>query len=236
MTKGDGPRDRPAAKSSPAVVSDGTYKVAREVRWLRPPSEVKLEPVTEMIDPVALARGVAAEEEAEEKGPTPQELAQQEAEGILDGARQEAEELKRQAREQGYADGLKEGVEEGRTSGREEGIAELRDALDRWLTMGDALTEAWRVRFDGLEGDLKDLSVAVESRSRSQGRSGRRSERDGAVRDFRGRYGRARELRYRDEDPGYRCEREVEIGGCKGNHGWRQEWRYSLTSSSVATT
>jgi len=149
------------AKVGPAVVLDGTYRVEREVRWLRPPSEVKLEPITGMLEEARVAAEAAAAEAAVEAGPTPEEIARQEAERILDEARQEAEDLKRQGREQGYADGLKEGVEEGRSQGREEGLRELRETLDRWLTMGDALTEAWRLRFEGLEEEMKDLSVSV---------------------------------------------------------------------------
>lgn len=149
-------------RGHPAVLAEGTYRLDRKVRWLRPPPAVKLEPVTELVDPVEMARKrAAAEAAAAEAGPTPEELARREAERIREEARAEAEDLKREAREQGYADGLKEGVEEGRSQGREEGVGELREALDRWLTMGDALTEAWRARFDALLAEVKDLSVAI---------------------------------------------------------------------------
>lgn len=143
-----------------AVVSDGTYQVEARSLWLRAPAEVKLEPVTEVLPPgsgdetAQLGSSVDAE-------PTPEEIARQEAEKLVEQARQEAEELKRQAREQGYTDGLKEGTAQGQNQGREEGRRELTAALERWLTMGDALTEAWRSRFEGLEREVKDLAVAA---------------------------------------------------------------------------
>ena len=140
------------------VVSDGTYRIEPQVLWLRPSSGVTLEPVTELPGPLVED---TAELEPVEAGPSPEEIARQEAERILEAARQEVEELKRQAREQGYADGVKEGSEQGRTQGREEGQAELKETLDRWLTQGDALTEAWRRRFDGLEAEVKTLAVAI---------------------------------------------------------------------------
>jgi flagellar assembly protein FliH len=94
-------------------------------------------------------------------GPSPEELARQEVERIVEAGRTEAEELRRTGREQGYADGLKEGMEQGKATGRDEGLAELRGALDRWLTMGDALTAAWRTRFEGLEDEIRELSLAI---------------------------------------------------------------------------
>jgi flagellar assembly protein FliH len=143
-----------------AIVSDGTYRIERGARFLRPPSGVKLAPAAE----VRISASELEQAETErllEMGPTPEEIARQEAEKILADARQEAEELKRQGREQGYTDGLKEGMEQGKTQGREEALGELKDTLDRWLTMGDALTEAWRMRFDGLEDEIKDLAIAA---------------------------------------------------------------------------
>jgi flagellar assembly protein FliH len=143
-----------------AVLSDGSYVIEPRVRFLRPPTGMKLEPVTSMPEPPP----EVVEEETkavEEAGPSPEDLARQEAALILENARREAEEVRQQAREQGYADGLKEGVEQGKNEGREEGLGELKGALDRWMTMGDALSEAWRLRFEGLEEEIKDLAVTT---------------------------------------------------------------------------
>jgi len=135
------------------------------VRWLRPPSDLKVDPSTVMPDlpPVVDPMENIPEPPSEpvDTGPSPEELTRLEAERILDAARTEAEKLRLSGREQGYTDGLKAGMELGKTEGREEGLTELRGALDRWLTMGDALTEAWRTRFEGLEEEIKDLSMAI---------------------------------------------------------------------------
>ncbi len=158
--------DRPAKRS--AIVSAGSYRFDREARWLRPhvappPSEAPTEAVlpeswTPEPVPVVVEDTPAA---PAEPVPTPQELAEAEAARILEAARAEAETLKTQAHEQGYTDGIKEGTETGRMQGREEALAELRETLDRWMTMGEALTEAWRLRFQGVEEEIKDLAVAA---------------------------------------------------------------------------
>lgn len=155
----DEARGPSAPEQRSAVVSDGSYRIESRSLWLRAPAEVKLEPVTEGLPP-----GSGDETARLEAQLTPEEIARQEAEKIVEQARQEAEELKRQAREQGYTDGLKEGTEQGKNQGREEGHRELKAALERWLTMGDALTEAWRTRFEGLEREVKDLAVAAAER------------------------------------------------------------------------
>jgi flagellar assembly protein FliH len=151
-----------------AIVSAGSYRIDREARWLRavPPAPPRdpadEEAATETWTPEPVP--VFVEEPAPEPAelpPDPVELAKAEAERLLDVARQDAETVKSQAHDQGYADGIKEGVETGRQQGREEALAELRETLDRWSTMGDALTEAWRVRFQGLEDEIKDLAVAA---------------------------------------------------------------------------
>lgn len=151
-----------------AIVSAGSYRIEREARWLRapvamPPAQPDAEePVPEMWtpDPVPVMVEEPAAEPVE-AGPSPEALARAEAERILELARQDVESLRTLAHEQGYTDGLKEGVETGKLQGREEAIAELRDTLDRWMTMGEALTEAWRIRFQGVEDEVKDLAVAI---------------------------------------------------------------------------
>ena len=150
-----------------AIVSAGSYRIDRAARWLRalptpPPSAAVDETPTETWtpDPVPVFVEEAPPEPVEIL-PSPEELARAEAERILEAARQEGETLRSQAHDQGYADGIKEGVETGRIQGREEALAELRETLDRWMTMGDALTEAWRVRFGGVEDEIKDLAVAA---------------------------------------------------------------------------
>lgn len=149
-----------------AIVSADSVRVADASVWVRPPSAVRIEPdalAAETAKLDDLARREAAEA-AIPAGPTPQELAQQEADRIVETARAEAEGLRKEAREQGYADGLREGHEKGVADGREEGLAELRAALDRWLAMGDALAEAWRTRFEGVEAEVRDVAVAAAER------------------------------------------------------------------------
>jgi len=150
------------------VVAGGSYRLEKAPIWVRPPAAVKVDLVsgeTKRLDDEerAAAEATAADAAAAAAAliPTPEELAHAEGERILAAARAEAEDLKRQGREQGYADGLKEGMDQGRAEGREEGLKELRDALERWLAMGDALSEAWRARFDGVEAEAKGLAVAA---------------------------------------------------------------------------
>jgi len=150
------------------VVSGGSYRIDPKPVWVRPPGAVKVDLVagkTQRIEDEEQAAAASAEAAAAAAAaaaiPTPEELAQMEADRILAQARGEAEDLKRQGREQGYADGLKEGMEQGRAEGREEGLKELQGALERWLSMGDALAEAWKARFDGVEEEAKALAVAA---------------------------------------------------------------------------
>lgn len=164
--------DVPAKKppKGSAVIAGGTYRIERQPVWLRPPSPIKYASET------APATGPAAPDEMADvsvpspddtsvieavPAPSPEELAREEAERILGEARREADALRREAREQGLADGMREGVEAGKAEGREEAVKELRATLDRWLAMGDALAEAWRRRFEGVEEEARDLSVAA---------------------------------------------------------------------------
>lgn len=149
-----------------AIVSAESVTVAGAPVWVRPPSAVRIEPDAIAAETARLAD--RAREEAADAaipaGPTPQELAEREAEAIVEAARAEGDGLRKEAREQGYADGLREGHEKGVADGREEGLAELRAALDRWLAMGDALAEAWRNRFEGVESEVRDVAVAAAER------------------------------------------------------------------------
>lgn len=149
-----------------AIVSAESVTVTGAPVWVRPPSAVRIEP-SALAEETARLEDQArreAEESAVPAGPTPQELAQREAEAIVAAARGEADGVRREAREQGYAEGLREGHEKGVADGREEGLAELRAALDRWLAMGDALAEAWRARFEGVEAEVRDVAVAAAER------------------------------------------------------------------------
>ncbi|MEK7475487.1 MAG: FliH/SctL family protein [Candidatus Coatesbacteria bacterium] len=155
------------SRKSP-VVSGGSYRLDREPVWVRPPSGVKVDleaGETQRLEDenrvAAESAEAAAAAAAAAAIPTPEELARIEADRILAAARTEAEDLKRQGREQGYADGLKEGMDQGRAEGREEGLKELKDALERWLSMGDALAEAWKARFDGVETEATGVAVAA---------------------------------------------------------------------------
>ena len=155
----DAPQRKPQKGS--AVIAGGTYRIERQVVWLRPPVPAAAEPAP-AADPESLAP--RPEETAivePPPGPTPEELAREEAERLLGEARREADGLRREAREQGYADGVKEGHEAGRLEGRDEALRELRATLDRWLALGDALSEAWRRRFYGVEEEARELSVAT---------------------------------------------------------------------------
>jgi len=148
-------------KKRSVVIADGTYRLENRRVILRSPVQFRVED----LPPVPVSETAALDETSRvPPPPTAEELAQQAAEQILDEARREADSVRRQAREQGYAEGLEEGVEQGKAQGRGEGLSELREALDRWLTMGDALTEAWRNRFEGFDDELKDLAVASAER------------------------------------------------------------------------
>ncbi len=154
--KGGAPETPSRIVQDSPVIEEGSYKLERKRYFLESPGKIKLD-----LESAAVEEADVSESAPEPAGPTPQELAEQEAAAILAKARQEGEDLKRQAKEQGYTDGLKEGVERGRVQGREEAVGELRETLDRWLTMGDSLTEAWKARFEGLEQEIKDLAVAA---------------------------------------------------------------------------
>jgi len=154
-------------KKRSVVIAEGTYNLDRRKVLLRSslPFKAAEPPEKSMEEAAAEAAAAAtAAEAALNPQPTPEELARQAAEEMLGEARREAESLKRQAREQGYAEGLKEGVEQGKAQGRGEALSELRETLERWLTMGDALSEAWRARFDGLDDEVRDLAVASAER------------------------------------------------------------------------
>ncbi len=163
MVEREAPRAPEAVRAS-AVIGAGDYRVNRQRIILRTPAAVHVEPETP--ESAETARLEAEQLEAllhppEPDGPSQAELAEREAEAVRASAREEAGEIRRESREQGYTEGLKEGMEVGRAEGREQGLRELREALDRWLTMGDALTEAWRARFEGLENEVKDLAMAA---------------------------------------------------------------------------
>ena len=136
--------------------------------FLRPPAPVRPEEPTERVGSTSEAS--TAVENAEitklpvEAPPSPEELARKAAEEIVDEATRLAEDIKRSAQEQGYTDGLKEGVEQGRAQGRGEAQEELRGTLERWITMGDTLAEAWRARFAGLEEEVRDVAIAAAER------------------------------------------------------------------------
>ncbi len=155
---------KPGRKS--AVVAAESVSLGAVPVWVRPPAAVRLEPVDLAAETARLEdlERQEAEVAVEPAGPTPQELARLEAEGILAAARAEADDLRREAREAGYAEGLREGHEKGVADGRGEGLAELRAALDRWLAMGDALAEAWRARFADVEAEVRDVAVAAAER------------------------------------------------------------------------
>jgi len=155
------------ARKGPVVISDGTYVLERRRFILRPPTTVKGPTAGEMAplpEEVAAMKAAAEDIPQGPPPPTPQELAQEEAERILAGAREEGETLRKHAREEGYAEGLAQGVEQGKAEGLDAAVRELRETLDRWLTMGDALVEAWRARFQGVEEEAKDLSSAIAER------------------------------------------------------------------------
>jgi len=156
------------ARKGPVVISDGTYVLERRRFILRAPSAVKGPTPDEMApSPEELAAAAEAAASDLPQGPpppTPQELAREEAESILAEARAEGETLRKHGREEGYAEGLAQGVEQGKADGREVAVRELREAIDRWLAMGDALVEGWRARFGGVEEEAKDLSVAIAER------------------------------------------------------------------------
>ncbi len=154
-------------KKHSVIIADGTYSLDRRKVLVRSPLPFKVERPTETMQERDAAEAAAMESVTEQVPPPPtaEELARQEAEVIVEEARRESEGLKRQAREQGYAEGLKEGVEQGKAQGRGEGLSELRETLERWLTMGDALAEAWRARFAGLDVVQDALRHAAEAES-----------------------------------------------------------------------
>jgi len=153
-------------KKRSVIIADGTYSLDRRKVLVRSPLPFKVERPTETMQEREAAEAAATASATEQVPPQPtaEELARQEAEGIIEEARRESEALKRQAREQGYAEGLKEGVEQGKAQGRGEALSELRETLERWLTMGDALAEAWRARFAGLDEEIRDLAVTAAER------------------------------------------------------------------------
>jgi flagellar biosynthesis/type III secretory pathway protein FliH len=144
------------------VIADGTYRLENRRVILRTPAQFR----ESNLPTLDQAAETSVLEEAIQVPPPPsaEEIARENAEKILEEARREADSIRRQASEQGYAEGLKEGVEQGKAQGRGEAVSELREALDRWLTMGDALTEAWRNRFEGFDDEMKDLAVVSAER------------------------------------------------------------------------
>lgn len=150
---------------SSAIVSEGAYQLDRRPLWVRP-AILNVEVSAEEAERLRRAEeGLGAEAVSDEPVPTEEEKALRQAERIIGDAKKEAEDLKRRAHEEGFSEGLREGHERGREQGFAEGRAEalkdLQETMDRWMTMGDSLTEAWRTRFQGLDSEIKDLAVAI---------------------------------------------------------------------------
>ena len=150
---------------SSAIISEGAYRIDRRPLWVRPVSP-KVEVSAEEAERLRRAeQDLAAAGAPGEPVLSEAEKASREAGRIIGDAKKEAEDLKRRAHEEGFTEGLKEGHDRGREQGFAEGRAEalkdLQETMDRWMTMGESLTEAWRTRFQGLDSEIKDLAVAI---------------------------------------------------------------------------